>query len=147
MKTINTTWVRYNLKQRKLPVIDKFHFNGGFLFEETVSGNGWQGIGYEIIEWPMSGMFYLSNVILPCFSVFNEARFFLFRTTLASFYFYLHCLHFYIRVDSQYVMPCRELFEACREPVFSTFLPHILRFLVVKLLIFVSFNCFLLFFQ
>lgn len=67
----NLTWVRYNLKQRKLPVIEKFHINGGFLFKEAIGSNSWECIGYEIIEWPMSWMFYLGNILQFIVNRFN----------------------------------------------------------------------------
>ena len=33
-----------------MPVIEKFHINGGFLFKEAIGSNSWECIGYEIIE-------------------------------------------------------------------------------------------------
>ena len=46
----------------KLPVIDDFYINGGFLFKETVCCDSHQRFECKVSEWMMSGVLCLCNI-------------------------------------------------------------------------------------
>ena len=52
----------------KVPVIDKFHVNGGFLVKETVCSDSAQGIRNEVIE-RIALMYYVDF-----YSLFNNSE-------------------------------------------------------------------------
>ena len=63
------------LENRQLPVIEQLDINGGLLFKKAVCRDSRQGVGYKVIEWTMSGVFYLRNVLQFVIDRLNQGPF------------------------------------------------------------------------
>ena len=76
---------------------------------------------YVSIQIKHSMRIQLANAIGFLFGNLSSA---VFIPPFYKLFFSLHSLHLYIDIINQRVTECRELFEACRERIFSTFSPY-----------------------